>query len=99
MAAQTGSVSDDIQNFLFDQIRANAEPLATVIDSRKLIRYPYSKMGADKEHFWGPETGEWADRIKDAEESDVVAQQLAKSEFVDEESKRLAIEQSKGLKS
>ena len=44
-------------------------------------------------------TGEWTDRIKDAEESDVVAQQLANSEFVDEEAKRLAIEQSKGLKS
>ena len=44
-------------------------------------------------------TGAWTERIKDAEESDVVAQQLANSEFVDEEAKRLAIEQSKGLKS
>lgn len=43
-------------------------------------------------------TGEWTPRIKDAEESDVVAEQLAGSEFVDEEAKKLAIEQSKGLK-
>lgn len=43
-------------------------------------------------------TGEWTPRIADAEESDVVAEQLAGSEFVDEESKKLAIEQSKGLK-
>ncbi|MEY2620066.1 MAG: hypothetical protein RL522_3068 [Pseudomonadota bacterium] len=44
-------------------------------------------------------TGEWPERLRDAEESDVVAQQLANSEFVDEEARRLAIEQSKGLKS
>lgn len=44
-------------------------------------------------------TGEWTPRLKDAEEADVVAQQLAGSEFVDEESRKLAVEQSKGLKS
>lgn len=43
-------------------------------------------------------TGEWTPRLKDAEEADVVAQQLAGSEFVDEEARKLAIEQSKGLK-
>ena len=43
-------------------------------------------------------TGEWTPRLKDAEESDVVAQQLASSEFVDADAKALAIEQSKGLK-
>jgi TRAP-type mannitol/chloroaromatic compound transport system permease small subunit len=43
-------------------------------------------------------TGEWPERLKDAEEADVVAQQLAGSEFVDEESRKLAIEKSKGMK-
>lgn len=43
-------------------------------------------------------TGEWTPRLQDAEEADVVAQQLAGSEFVDEEARALAIEQSKGLK-
>ncbi|MBW8721970.1 MAG: hypothetical protein JF626_08925, partial [Polaromonas sp.] len=43
-------------------------------------------------------TGAWTPRLKDAEESDVVAQQLAGSEFVDEEAKRLAIEKSIGMK-
>lgn len=43
-------------------------------------------------------TGEWPERLKDAEESDVVAQQLANSEFVDEEARKLAIEKSKGVK-
>ena len=45
------------------------------------------------------QTGEWTPRLKDAAEADVVAQQLQGSEFVDEEAQRLAIEQSKGLKS
>ncbi len=44
------------------------------------------------------QTGEWTPRLKDAEESDVVAQQLIGSEFVDADAKALAIEQSKGMK-
>lgn len=43
-------------------------------------------------------TGAWTPRLKDAEEADVVAQQLAGSEFVDDDAKRLAIEKSKGMK-
>ena len=39
-------------------------------------------------------TGAWTPRLKDAQESDVVAQQLEGSEYVDEEAKRLAIEKS-----
>jgi TRAP-type mannitol/chloroaromatic compound transport system permease small subunit len=36
-------------------------------------------------------TGEWPERLKDAEEMDVVGQQLANSEYVDDESRKLAI--------
>ena len=43
-------------------------------------------------------TGVWTPRLKDAEESDVVAQQLAASEHVDEEARQLAIEKSVGMK-
>ena len=43
-------------------------------------------------------TGVWTPRLKDAQESDVVGQQLEGSEFVDEETKRLAIEKSVGMK-
>ena len=43
-------------------------------------------------------TGVWTPRLKDAQESDVVAQQLAGSEFVDDEARQLAIEQSKTVK-
>jgi len=44
-------------------------------------------------------TGVWTPRLKDAAESDVVAQQLAGSEFIDDEARALAIEKAKGLKS
>ncbi len=43
-------------------------------------------------------TGEWTPRLADAQEADVVAQQLAGSELVDDEARQLAIEKSKGLK-
>jgi TRAP-type mannitol/chloroaromatic compound transport system permease small subunit len=39
-------------------------------------------------------TGAWPERLKDAEEIDVVEQQLAKSTHVDEESRKIAIEQA-----
>ena len=37
-------------------------------------------------------TGEWPDRLKDAEEIDVVEEQLAHSQYVDEESRQRAIQ-------
>jgi TRAP-type mannitol/chloroaromatic compound transport system permease small subunit len=39
-------------------------------------------------------TGEWPERMKDVEEIDVVEGQLAQSEFVDEDSRRAAVEQA-----
>lgn len=39
-------------------------------------------------------TGEWPERLKDVEEIDVVGEQLAHSEFVDEESRRAAMAQA-----
>jgi TRAP-type mannitol/chloroaromatic compound transport system permease small subunit len=42
-------------------------------------------------------TGEWTPRLKDAEETDVVEQQLANSEYVDEESRKIAIEQASNM--
>ncbi|HOB67434.1 TRAP transporter small permease subunit [Ottowia sp.] len=43
-------------------------------------------------------TGEWTPRLRDAQESDVVAQQLEASVDIDEEARQLAVQQSKGLK-
>jgi TRAP-type mannitol/chloroaromatic compound transport system permease small subunit len=39
-------------------------------------------------------TGRWPDRIRDVEEIDVVGEQLGKSEYIDDESRKLAIEQA-----
>jgi TRAP-type mannitol/chloroaromatic compound transport system permease small subunit len=42
-------------------------------------------------------TGSWPERITDVEEIDVVEEQLSQSEFVDEESRRAAIEQAHAI--
>jgi TRAP-type mannitol/chloroaromatic compound transport system permease small subunit len=42
-------------------------------------------------------TGAWPERLKDAEEIDVVEQQLAKSTLVDDESRKRAIEQAHAI--
>ena len=42
-------------------------------------------------------TGEWPSRLKDVSEIDVIEQQLATSEHVDEESRRLAIDHAKAI--
>src|SRR6185312_15103992 len=42
-------------------------------------------------------TGEWPSRLKDVAEIDVVEEQLAHSEYVDEESRKLAIEKAKTI--
>lgn len=42
-------------------------------------------------------TGEWPERLRDVEEIDVVGEQLAHSEFVDEESRRMAMEKAQEI--
>lgn len=42
-------------------------------------------------------TGAWPERLKDAEEIDVIEQQLAKSVHVDDEARKLAIEQAHNI--
>jgi TRAP-type mannitol/chloroaromatic compound transport system permease small subunit len=42
-------------------------------------------------------TGEWPARLEDVEEIDVVEEQLARSEFVDEESRRAAVESAHAI--
>ena len=60
---QTGKVTEDIQSFVFDQIRGNTRSLATLIDSRTVTHYPYKKMSADKEHFEGADALAWAEDV------------------------------------
>ena len=42
-------------------------------------------------------TGEWPSRLKDVEEIDVIEEQLAHSEYVDEESRKIAIERAQEI--
>ena len=42
-------------------------------------------------------TGEWPSRLKDVTEIDVVEEQLAHSEYVDEEARKIAIERAKNI--
>ena len=42
-------------------------------------------------------TGAWPARLEDVEEIDVVGEQLAHSEFVDEESRRVAVESAHSI--
>jgi len=42
-------------------------------------------------------TGEWPSRLKDVAEMDVVGEQLVNSEYVDEESRRIAIENAQKI--
>jgi TRAP-type mannitol/chloroaromatic compound transport system permease small subunit len=42
-------------------------------------------------------TGVWPERLTDVEEIDVVGEQLAQSEYVDEESRKMAMEQAHNI--
>jgi TRAP-type mannitol/chloroaromatic compound transport system permease small subunit len=42
-------------------------------------------------------TGEWPSRLKDVAETDVIAEQLANSQYVDEASRKVAIEKAKQI--
>jgi hypothetical protein len=56
---QTGAVSDEVQQAVFDIIRQEVEPAGRVIDSRQITSYPYKAQGADLMHFWGDEAFAW----------------------------------------
>ncbi len=60
---QAGSVTEEIQDFVFREIEDCAGDFATIIDSRAITKYPYEVMDRDKEHFWGNEAMEWADKV------------------------------------
>ena len=73
----SGRVDMKVQEFLFEETRKQLSPAAMVIDSRKLVAYPYKHMDADKEHFLGEEMTQWADKVFELIEKDLNAQPLA----------------------
>jgi hypothetical protein len=76
-APTSGRVSKEIQDFVFQQARADIGHVANVIDSRTLVAYPYHHMEPDKEHFLGADMDQWADKVFDVVERDLSAQPLA----------------------
>lgn len=72
----SGRVSKEIQDFVLQQARADMGHVATVIDSRTLVPYPYRHMEPDKEHFLGEEMDQWADRVFEIVERDLSAQPI-----------------------
>lgn len=60
---EAGSVTKDIQTFIYEKIKDFTTPFATPVDSRKVTSFPYRSMAPDKEHFWGKEALQWSDDI------------------------------------
>lgn len=60
-----GNTPVGVQNMLVGQLQAMAGPGMTVIDSRKLIDYPYRNLQPDKQHFFGEDMRKWAQGVHD----------------------------------
>ena len=73
----SGRVSKEIQEFVFEQTRADIGSVATVIDSRALVAYPYRHMEPDHEHFLGVDMDLWADKVFEVIDHDLSLQPLA----------------------
>lgn len=73
----SGRVSKEIQDFVLQQTRSDVGHVATVIDSRTLVSYPYHHMEPDKEHFIGADMDQWADKVFDIVEHDLTSQAIA----------------------
>jgi hypothetical protein len=70
----SGRVSGEIQEFVFEQTQKDIGSVTDVIDSRKLIAYPYKHMEPDKEHFVGQDMNKWTDKVWGEIDRDLSAQ-------------------------
>ena len=70
----SGRVSGEVQEFVFNQTQRDIGSVAHLIDSRKLISYPYKHMEPDKEHFVGEDMNKWADKVWGDIDRDLSAQ-------------------------
>lgn len=73
----SGRVALEVQDFVFEQTRADLQVAATVIDSRTLVSYPYHHMEPDREHFLGADMNQWADGVFDVVERDLSSTSIA----------------------
>ncbi|MEP6955404.1 MAG: hypothetical protein ABI883_01155 [Chthoniobacterales bacterium] len=73
----SGRTGAEVQDFVLAQTEAQMSGTGLVIDSRKLVSYPYRHMDPDKEHFLGADMDEWADKVFALIDRDLSAQPLA----------------------
>lgn len=73
----SGRVSQQVQDFVVEQVKDCFGPAATVIDSRQLIAYPYHHLERDREHFIGEDMDVWADKVFGIISKDLSAQSVA----------------------
>jgi hypothetical protein len=70
----SGRVSGEVQEFVFEQTQKDIGGVTHVMDSRKLVAYPYKHMEPDKEHFVGEDMNKWADKVWTEIDRDLSAQ-------------------------
>jgi len=91
----SGRVTKEIQDFVFEQARADIGGIAEVIDSRTLVPYPYHHMEPDKEHFLGADMDLWADKVFELVEHDLSLQPFAALKLLSEKAPTVAVTQEK----
>jgi hypothetical protein len=86
----SGRVSGEVQEFVFDQTQKDLGSVTDVIDSRKLVSYPYKHMEPDKEHFVGEDMNKWADKVWTEIDQDLSAKSWADARLLSESIAKLA---------
>src|SRR5262249_25390359 len=83
-------VSGEVQEFVFDETQKSLSGITHVIDSRRLISYPYKHMEQDKEHFVGEDMNKWADNVWAEIDRDLSAQSWSDARPLSESIAKLA---------
>ena len=86
----SGRVPGEVQEFVFQQTQNDIGTITQVIDSRKLITYPYKHMEPDKEHFIGEDMNKWTDKVWGEIDRDLSAQSWSDVRPLSESIARLA---------
>jgi hypothetical protein len=86
----SGRVSGEVQQFVFQQTQNDIGSVVQLIDSRKLIAYPYKHMEPDKEHFVGEDMNRWTDKVFGDIDGDLSAQPWSNVRPLTESFARLA---------
>src|SRR6266498_2675788 len=86
----SGRVSGEVQEFVFEQTQKDIGSVTHVIDSRKLVAYPYKHMDSDKEHFVGEDMNRWTDKVWEEIDRDLSAQSWSSVPLLTESLARLA---------